>query len=639
MDHLIVAMAATADGGGYWLAGAGGEIFHFGDAVNLEPPKPVTTRSAFVGITVDSSGTGAWTAKQDGVVLNFGTAADHGSLGVAPASRVTAIAAMPIPSAGAGQPLGYVLAEADGTVSTLGGATDYGSRSSTKLVAPIVALLPTPDRRGYWLIGADGSVFPFGDAVFEGAAGGEVRADPVVGAAATTDGRGYWLVTAGGNVLPFGDARSYGSIETPLDDPVVAIAVTPDGGGYWLASRSGRVFNFGDSRNYGFLGGHLASPVVAMAVDARRPGLLARRGRRRRVRLRRRRTTLPPATTVKPTSPAVGMAVTGNGSGDWLAESNGTVLPLGTATAHGSDSVPPASRVVSIAAMPAVAGSSYLQVPQGLLRLRHQLAPVRRAEIAEDRPAPGTAESSLRHGRLHRRRRRRGRMGDRVAEPVPAGRGAMGREGEEAQSFALRPVHLPQLPVVFRHDRPERPGGNLRRVLGHPAGVLPRLQLRLQLGEDRQAVRRLSGRGVAHVVARHRERHLRPVLVVPPGAQRQDDPGCARLPARPQAHGRDLLDVGPVAGDHRRLRAARSAGPDMGGRGVLDLAAVPRELRLLPDLEAGAVLRWAVRLRRRQDLASPGDPWPEQLPLRPRLRLLRLRARSPGPNVGAQTLS
>ena len=151
---------STADGGGYWLAGSGGEVFHFGDAANLEPPTPVTTRSPFVGIAVDSSGTGAWTSKQDGVVLNFGTAVDHGSLGVAPASRVTAIAAMPIPSAGTGRPLGYDLAEADGTVSTLGGATYYGSRSSTKLVAPIVALLPTPDHRGYWLIGADGSVFP-----------------------------------------------------------------------------------------------------------------------------------------------------------------------------------------------------------------------------------------------------------------------------------------------------------------------------------------------------------------------------------------------------------------------------------------------------------------------------------------------
>ena len=364
MDHFIVAMAATADGGGYWLAGAGGEIFHFGDAVNLEPPTPVTTRSPFVGIAVDSSGTGAWTAKQDGVVLNFGTAVDHGSLGVAPASRVTAIAAMPIPSAGTGRPLGYVLAEADGTVSTLGGATDYGSRSSTKLVAPIVALLPTPDRRGYWLIGADGSVFPFGDAAFEGAAGGEVRADPVVGAAATTDGGGYWLVTAGGNVLPFGDARSYGSIETPLDDPVVAIAVTPDGGGYWLASRSGRVFNLGDARNYGFLGGHLASPVVAMAVTPDGRGYwLAEAGGA--VFAFGDAETLPPATTVKPTSPAVGMAVTGNGSGAWLAESNGTVLPLGTATAHRSASVPPASRVVSIAAMPAVAGSSYLRYPKG----------------------------------------------------------------------------------------------------------------------------------------------------------------------------------------------------------------------------------------------------------------------------------
>ena len=81
--------------------------------------------------------------------------------------------------------LAYDLVEANGRVEALGGAAYYGSAFGTALVAPIVALVSTPDRKGYWLVGADGSVYPFGDARYEGGAGGNVRPDPVVAAAAT----------------------------------------------------------------------------------------------------------------------------------------------------------------------------------------------------------------------------------------------------------------------------------------------------------------------------------------------------------------------------------------------------------------------------------------------------------------------
>ncbi len=75
-------------------------------------------------------------------------------------------------------------------MQALGGAANYGSAFGSPLVAPIVALVSTPDRKGYWLVGADASVYPFGDARDIGGAGGKPRADPVVAAAATPTGTG-----------------------------------------------------------------------------------------------------------------------------------------------------------------------------------------------------------------------------------------------------------------------------------------------------------------------------------------------------------------------------------------------------------------------------------------------------------------
>src|ERR1039457_2599311 len=86
--------------------------------------------------------------------------------------------------------LAYDLAEANGKVVAVGKAAYYGSASEKHLVAPVVALVSTPDHKGYWLIGADASVFPFGDARNEGGAGGKVRRGPGAAAAAVAGGRG-----------------------------------------------------------------------------------------------------------------------------------------------------------------------------------------------------------------------------------------------------------------------------------------------------------------------------------------------------------------------------------------------------------------------------------------------------------------
>ena len=48
----IVAMAATSDGGGYWLADTDGKMFRFGDAAHLKADSLLPAKSPVVGIAV-----------------------------------------------------------------------------------------------------------------------------------------------------------------------------------------------------------------------------------------------------------------------------------------------------------------------------------------------------------------------------------------------------------------------------------------------------------------------------------------------------------------------------------------------------------------------------------------------------------
>ena len=225
------------------------------------------------------------------------------------------------------------------------------------------------------------------------------------------------------------------------------------------------------------------------------------------------------------------MAVTPDGTGDWVAEQDGTVLSLGEAAGHGSLRNVPPTAPGDLDRRHAGLGDLRPPVPERVVRLRHQLAPVQGAALARHRRPARAAVLPGRDHRLHRRRRRGRRLGGRCRQPVPAGRGAVGSPGQGHRRCPLQPLHVPQLADLVRHDRPAGPVRHLRRLLGRQAGDVPCVQLRLQLGPDGHAVRRQPGRLLAGVVARHRERHLRAVLVLRPDAQLAHHPGRARLPA------------------------------------------------------------------------------------------------------------
>ncbi|MGH9073360.1 MAG: polysaccharide deacetylase family protein, partial [Acidimicrobiales bacterium] len=144
----VVAMAATPDGRGYWLAAADGGVFTYGDARFYGSAGATPFLGAMAGIARTPDGRGYWLAASDGAVLPYGDARSYGS-----AERL---------------PLGH----------------------------PVVAIAATPDGRGYWIAASDGGVFTYGDATFHGSTAGAFLPAPVVGIAVTPDGHGYWVLVS-----------------------------------------------------------------------------------------------------------------------------------------------------------------------------------------------------------------------------------------------------------------------------------------------------------------------------------------------------------------------------------------------------------------------------------------------------------
>jgi Fibronectin type III domain len=165
-------------------------------------------------------------------------AADLSPVGAPPNSAV-GMAALPNGS-------GYWLVNAQGAVSALGAAVNYGSASNLQPGAAIVQIAATPDGLGYWEVASDGEVVAFGDARNFGSAGGVAADVPVVGLAPTHDGQGYWEVTSGGGVFCFGDAAFLGpNGGLTSAAPIVGIAADVVTGGYWLVANDGAIFNYG----------------------------------------------------------------------------------------------------------------------------------------------------------------------------------------------------------------------------------------------------------------------------------------------------------------------------------------------------------------------------------------------------------
>ena len=243
----IVGIAATPHGQGYWLSGADGGVFAFGDAGFYGSTGTLQLHKPIVGIAGTPDGKGYWLVASDGGVFAFGDADFFGSTG----SIQLTMPIVGIDSTPDGR--GYWLVASDGGVFAFGDAGFFGSTAGMAHSSSIVGLAITPDGQGYWEAGADGSVFAFGDARYSGRA---TSSSPFVGI--TASGGGYRLASADGGVFDFGNARFYGSTSQPLGQPTVGMVSTTRG--YLTTDYNGGIFAFGDVGFYGSLGGSTVAP-------------------------------------------------------------------------------------------------------------------------------------------------------------------------------------------------------------------------------------------------------------------------------------------------------------------------------------------------------------------------------------------
>jgi hypothetical protein len=116
LNAPIVGMAATPDGGGYWLVASDGGIFTFGDAQFHGSTGAIHLNQPIVGMAATPDGGGYWLVASDGGIFTFGDAQFHGS--------------------------------------------DPGSRIST----PAMGVITSPDGAGYFIVLKSGGVENYGDA-------------------------------------------------------------------------------------------------------------------------------------------------------------------------------------------------------------------------------------------------------------------------------------------------------------------------------------------------------------------------------------------------------------------------------------------------------------------------------------------
>jgi hypothetical protein len=241
---------------GYWMLGADGRVYPFGDA------QPLGNASGpAVAIATRADGSGYWITDAAGNVDGFGTAHPHGGHPALQAGElVSAIAATPSGN-------GYWLFTNRGHARAYGDAHFYGDMTGTDLNGRVVASVATPSGHGYYMVGSDGGVFSFGDARFHGSTGDLRLNEPIVGIAPDPSNRGYWLVASDGGVFAF-NAPFRGSMgATSLAKPVNGLVAY--GNGYLMVASDGGIFDFSDKPFVGSLGSHPPrAPIIGIATFA-----------------------------------------------------------------------------------------------------------------------------------------------------------------------------------------------------------------------------------------------------------------------------------------------------------------------------------------------------------------------------------
>jgi len=94
LNAPVVGLAATPDGGGYWLVAADGGVFAYGDARFFGSAGNLALQAPVVGLVATPDGGGYWLVAADGGVFAYGDASFSGSAArTPPAHPVIGVAA------------------------------------------------------------------------------------------------------------------------------------------------------------------------------------------------------------------------------------------------------------------------------------------------------------------------------------------------------------------------------------------------------------------------------------------------------------------------------------------------------------------------------------------------------------------
>jgi hypothetical protein len=150
----------------------------------------------------------------------------------------------------------------------------------------------------------------------------------------TATGDGYWLVTSTGRIYPRGDATTLshgGTYGCPslkkLKTPIIGVVPTPDHGGFWEYTARGQANCYGDADFFGEYPSPPPLPVTGMAItpDGRGNALVQSNGAIQTFGDFANRGSL--AGTTLP-NPIAGIAFDGT-VGYWMYSSVGQVYPIG----------------------------------------------------------------------------------------------------------------------------------------------------------------------------------------------------------------------------------------------------------------------------------------------------------------------
>jgi hypothetical protein len=227
LQRPVVGITPTPDRAGYWLVASDGGVFAYGDTtfhgsipgLGIAPAgsgNPNSLSAPIVGMVPSADGGGYFMVGADGGVFAFGDAHFSGSCPSIGACSGAAVAVMPDASGN-----GYWLVTTNGNVYAFGDAPSFGQPPA--FINSVTSAVRTPDGLGYWILTSDGAVYQFGDANFFGS---PLVVDPSsiwTAIFTTSDGKGYWVSSADGTVNAYGDAPNDGGANSyRLNGPIIA---------------------------------------------------------------------------------------------------------------------------------------------------------------------------------------------------------------------------------------------------------------------------------------------------------------------------------------------------------------------------------------------------------------------------------